>query len=114
MWIFLKGIKMDIRKLQKKVYEIARSKGWHEKRNPFAQSIANMHCELSEAFECWRKGDLASDHIAHFSGIEEEFADVIIRVLDTAEEMGLDICGAIEAKCTYNQTRSYRHGNKRA
>ena len=70
---------------QKEVFRIATLKGWHEKNNPFGQTIANIHSEVSEAWEWWRNKNPSSDHIPEFSGIEEEFADVILRILDAAK-----------------------------
>jgi len=104
----------DIRRIQKLCFEIASEKGWHEKENPFGQIISNIHSEISEAWEWYRCGNAQSNHIPQFSGIEEEFADVIIRILDTAEEMQLDVLGAMSAKMEYNKTRPHRHGGKLA
>lgn len=74
------------------------------KRN-FGEVIALMHSELSEALEADRKG-LADDKLPHRSGVEVEFADCIIRILDTAEALGLDVAGALIEKNRYNQRRS--------
>jgi NTP pyrophosphatase (non-canonical NTP hydrolase) len=46
--------------------------------------------------------------------MEEEMADIIIRVLDTAGFFGLDIGEAIRKKLEYNRTRPQRHGGKLA
>ena len=46
---------------------------------------------------------------------EEELADIIIRACDSCIELGItDIEGIIIAKHQYNQTREYKHGNKRS
>ena len=47
-------------------------------------------------------------------GVPIELADLIIRVLDTCEQYGIDIEAAIEMKIKYNETREYRHGGKLA
>jgi len=67
--------------------------------------IALMHSELSEALEGWRK-DLMDDHLPHRKMIEVEFADCIIRILDTGAAMGLDIAGALIEKNRYNRQRA--------
>lgn len=67
--------------------------------------IALMHSELSEALEGFRKG-LPDDHLPHRPMIEVEFADTIIRILDTAGYLGLDVGGAIIEKLAYNATRA--------
>lgn len=47
-------------------------------------------------------------------GIPSEFADLILRVLDTCGAEGIDIAGAIADKMAYNATRPYRHGGRRS
>lgn len=69
-----------------------------------AMKIALMHSELSEALEGLRK-DKMDDHLPSRLSIEVEFADCIIRILDTGAALGLDIPGAIVEKCAYNATR---------
>lgn len=102
-----------LKALQKEVYENAKKKGWHDFEIPFAIHIANLHGEVSEAWEWYREGDRASDHIPEFSGIEEEFADIIIRLFDVAEDKGLDVIGALFAKMRFNEGRPYRRGGKK-
>ena len=74
------------------------------KERNFGEIIALMHSELSEALDAHR-GDLADDHLSHRNGIEVEFADAIIRILDTAADLGLDVAGALIEKNRYNDTR---------
>lgn len=73
------------------------------KRN-FGEVVALMHSELSEALEADRKG-LMDDKLPHRKGQEVEFADCIIRQLDTSEAEGYDIAGAFIEKNRYNQKR---------
>lgn len=67
--------------------------------------IALMHSELSEALEAHRKG-LMDGHLPHRSGIEVELADCIIRILDTAKALGLDVAAALIEKNRFNRTRA--------
>lgn len=69
-----------------------------------------MHSELSEALEADRHGDPASDHIPEFTGREEEFADVIIRICDVSKRHALRLGAAVIAKMTYNASRPRKHG----
>lgn len=97
-------------------HQMSREKGWYDqddgKRNQ-GELIALMHSELSEALEAARKGNPASEKIPEFSGIEEELADVLIRIGDFCGYMGFDLEGAVSAKMGYNQNRAYRHGGKK-
>lgn len=81
--------------VQAQAHRIAVDHGWWEgpERNQ-AEMIALMHSELSEALEGLRHGNPPSDHIPAFSAIEEEFADVIIRIMDNAERAGWHIAEA--------------------
>jgi NTP pyrophosphatase (non-canonical NTP hydrolase) len=94
------------------VHLTARSKGWWEEKRNKGEMIALMHSELSEALEAIRKPG-PSEHIPEFSGIEEELADTVIRILDYAYAFGLDLPGAIMAKMKFNANRPYKHGGKK-
>lgn len=71
----------------------------------FGEVVALMHSELSEALEADRK-DLMDDKLPWRKGVEVEFADCIIRILDTGAALGLDIAGAIIEKNRFNRQRA--------
>lgn len=90
----------------------ARNAGWYSdpatgepiKRN-VGEVIALMHSELSEGLEAYRR-DQMDDKLPHRPGIEVEFADCIIRIMDTAEDLGLDVAGAFIEKNRFNRERA--------
>ena len=110
------------------VHQLAWDKGWHsetEEEDAFIERACNnLHDEISELHEAWRNNRLRKpcDKAQHMidSGlrpldcVEEEFADIIIRVLDNCKKLGVDIQQAVEIKHNYNKTRLPRHGGKRS
>ena len=99
--------------LAEEVFQIAKEHGWWEGQRNNGELIALMHSELSEALENLRHGEPPSDHIPDFKGIEEEFADVIIRILDMSHARGYRIGEAVLAKIEFNRNRPYKHGGKK-
>lgn len=77
-----------------------------------SQKLKLIGDELAEAHDALRDGDLPSAKIMDFSSMEEELADVLIRMWDLEAKLGLDIAGAIEAKMKYNESRGFRHGRR--
>lgn len=45
-------------------------------------------------------------------GMASELADIVIRVGDLAERLGINLGQAVEEKHAYNLTRSHKHGGK--
>lgn len=105
---------MEISRLQSQVHQTALEHGWWEQPRSVGEVLMLMVTELSEAMEAYRSGNPPSSKITGFSQMEEELADVVIRLLDFAGAYDLDIEGALTAKMDYNETRPYRHGGKLA
>lgn len=95
-------------KLQQRIWDVATAHGWHERPIPTAQYCGLIMTEMAEAIEADRNGRRAdmesfNERMSNLDGsdecfkemykryikgsIEEEFADVVIRVLDMAQEV---------------------------
>lgn len=110
---------------QERIRKINEEKGWYACEVSFATALANLHGEVSEAWEAWRQWGTADatskaidqgdgDRFPKPEGVGSEFADILIRLLDDCERWNVDLETEVERKLRYNATRSYRHGNKRA
>lgn len=109
-----------LREMQKAAYANSAAHGFHEgvfQTTPEAVTAKLMLVvgELSEAVEEIRNGH-PYDKV-YFSGEKPEgfgieLADAIIRLLDTAEMVGVDLQDAVTLKHNYNLTRPHKHGGK--
>ena len=107
---------MDINKLIEKSHDIAISKGWWDKEREIPELIALIHSALSEALEEYRVSENLDIRYENNKpeGFVVELADVLIRIFDLSGKYKIDLKKALETKLKYNETREYRHGNKKA
>lgn len=112
----------------RRVYELACEKGWHDDSRPRGEELAihlmNLHSEISECWEAYRAGKLDQPcdkaermremGLRPLTCLEEELADIVIRVMDDAVALDVDLEAAMDAKHAYNASRSRRHGGKLA
>jgi NTP pyrophosphatase (non-canonical NTP hydrolase) len=101
--------------MQHHVWEISENHGFHKgpTGNLPTEKIALIHGELSEALEELRLPNLRADEkCSNYRAVTVELADAVIRIMDLAEILSLDLAGAIEAKSAYNETRPYMHGKR--
>jgi hypothetical protein len=83
------------------------------KRWKNAEKYMLIATELTECIEGDRAGQFSeSNKIVGFTQLEEEMADIIVRVLDFAHRRKLRIGEAFIAKMEYNAARPFRHGKK--
>jgi len=122
---------MNIQTLQKKIHHINKQKGfWNNERN-IGELLMLVTSELGEAIEAHRKGRRADikEYISNVvdngksfdkeffqedikDTFEDEIADAVIRLLDMAEGLGIDLQFHIDQKIKYNKTREQLHGKK--
>lgn len=100
--------------LADEVHAIAKSKGFYEPPPTVPERLCLIHSEVSEALEAYRDGaeGLTLSDEGKPEGLASELADVVIRVLDMACYMGINIEQAIRLKIDYNRSRPFKHGRK--
>ena len=105
-----------MKELQEQLHKTAVDHGWWENPPSFGEVVALIHSEASEALEEFRNSGEPNE--IYFGeggkpeGVPVELADVVIRVLDYCEHIGIDLGEVIRMKNAYNETRPYRHGGK--
>lgn len=77
------------------------------------EKLCLTHSELSEAMEGHRRG-LMDDKLPHRPMLEVELADALIRIMDLAGALKLDLAGATIEKLAFNQDRADHKPEARA
>jgi NTP pyrophosphatase (non-canonical NTP hydrolase) len=93
---------------QRLTYATARFHGFQEYEGNelfVPTKLALISSEVSEALEAHREKN--DDHIG------EELADVVIRTMDLAEALGINLIKKMLDKQAKNEARAFKHGNKR-
>ena len=124
--------KMEIKDCIENAYEIAKKNGAYERPLNFGESLMLIVSELSEALEADRdekwlgndrenyewliteselKADFKNWYECNIKGtVEDELADVAIRLFALAGRYRVDLEYFIKTKMEYNKTRPYKHG----
>jgi NTP pyrophosphatase (non-canonical NTP hydrolase) len=120
---------IDFNTLANTIYLANKDKGFWDKERNVGEMLMLVTSELGEAMEAHRKGKFASfskfDKDLNFhkgfktsfennvkDTFEDEIADSIIRLLDMAGGMNIDLNFHITNKLKYNQTREKLHGKQ--
>lgn len=103
--------------LQRRLYDGEKGAGWDpDDTNTFAEEIAHLHEEVSEAFRAYRLTKtfaLTEDETGKPQGVPAELADVAIGMFYIAERWGFDLLAAIDVKHRFNTGRSYAAEGRR-
>lgn len=106
---------MRIKDLCVESYDRAKRKGHYDPPPSVESRLCLIHSEASEALEDYRDDAMA----VRFrddgkpEGFPIELADIVIRVCDFAEALGIDLEHCIRIKSDYNETRPMKHGRVR-
>lgn len=112
---------MTIPQLVKTAFGDSCVNGWWDEESPnYAEKLALIHSEVSEALEDLRDPILGSDLTFWETdekgkpiGFPTELADVVIRVADLCGHLGIDLEKMISVKLEYNRQRGFKHGGKK-
>ena len=120
---------LSLAHLQKKAHALAVEKGWWRdvamdlggrtrlmSVDKVLALLTLIHSEVSEAAEDVRIGSMLTYTAQNGKpkGFPSELADVVIRCMDLASAMGIDLTDEIVRKHDFNTTREERHGGKLA
>ena len=98
--------------LQKDIHRNAKTKGFWDGQINVGEKLALIHAEISEALEAYRRNNPPDDKLPEYNSATVELADAVIRIMDLAGGMDMDLAGAIVAKVEYNKGRPRKHGKE--
>lgn len=112
----------SFRLLQKKCHQLSVAKGWYNPPKTVLEALALIVEEAAEAMRHYRRSKNDKDLLRVWlegkdrkpEGFPIELSDLIIRALDLAEYLGIDVAAYVLMKHHYNLDRPYRHGDCRA
>src|ERR1700690_697679 len=104
----------SLNNIAEEMYAVAQRSGFHEKHvkgqipEDFGAWCMKMVGEISELWEAYRNGKLDDqcDKKGKLSCAEEELADIQIRLMDTAVQLGVNLGRAVARKTADNRTKA--------
>ena len=105
---------MDIQELQQTAWTTAQEKGFHddlawtEPRLAAMVRLALIHTEVSEVTQEVKRHGV--DSAASLERIGHELADILIRVADLAEVLGVSLDARTQEVLALNARRPYQYG----
>lgn len=120
---------MGLNELSKEIHRNAKSKGFYDQTFNIGEKLMLVVSEISEALEADRydkrcrssiavkESDTWEEFEAAFEAlvkdtVEDELADAIIRILDLAGYLEIDIDWHVRNKMKYNSRWQHLHGKK--
>ena len=94
------GVDMDLKKLQKEIYQNKVDKGFNT--TDVNKEFCLLYGEVGEAYDAYRKGK---------DDLGEELADIAIYLLGLSEILGKDLEEEIKNKVQINKNRKYKDVN---
>jgi NTP pyrophosphatase (non-canonical NTP hydrolase) len=123
--------RMNLTELSKSIHEGNKARGFYDQPPSFPDRCLLIMSEIADAVDAHRNSNTTEKNDIHkackmaeidmliFTGffranvkdtVEDELADAVIRLLDLAGYMEIDIDAHIRAKLAFNATRGTRHG----
>ncbi len=97
----------EIKEITKKIRKFRDERDWMQFHDPknMAVSIILEASELLEHFQ-WKTGEEVERYIdQHKAEIKDEIADVAVYIFELADNLGIDLIGAMEEKLKKNEMK---------
>lgn len=103
---------MVIAEIQKAVYDNSYDHGFWDDDFNIPEKLMLIVSEVSEALEDYRKNEMKTYTLESGKpcGFPSEIADVVIRVMDLCQRLGIDLEEEIALKHEFNKSRPFKHG----